>query len=242
MNILAIGAHPDDVETMCAGTLAKYAAQGHKVFIATATNGNIGSARISSMEEIARVRAAEAAKSAAIIGAEYICLDYDDEMFFEINRETRLKFINLVRYCKADVIFTHSLHDYNPDHMLTSKIVNDIAVMIPIAWLKTECEPYDVVPSIWMFEPVNSMGFVPTDYVDITDFYETKMKMLSCMESQKAWMADNYSQLAGDEDRFFDTIRITSEFRGMQAGCKYAEGFVRALDGLRTRLTERVLP
>ena len=53
MNILAVGAHPDDVETMCAGTLAKYAAQGHKVFIATATNGNIGSAH-HTMEEIAR--------------------------------------------------------------------------------------------------------------------------------------------------------------------------------------------
>lgn len=242
MNILAIGAHPDDVETMCAGTLAKYASKGHKVFIATATSGNIGSARIPTMEEIARVRKEEAAKSAAIIGAEYICLDYDDEMFFEINYETRLKFINLVRYCKADVIFTHSLHDYNPDHMLTSKIVNDIAVMIPIKHLKTEYEPYNVIPSIWMFETANSMGFVPTDYVDITDFYETKMKMLNCMESQKAWMADNYAQLAGDEDRFFDTIRITSEFRGMQAGCKYAEGFVRAMDAYRTRMTERVLP
>ena len=92
MNILAVGAHPDDVETMCAGTLAKYAAQGHKVFIATATNGNIGSAR-HTMEQIGRIRKQEAANSAAIIGAEYICLDYDDEMFFEIDRETRLKFI-----------------------------------------------------------------------------------------------------------------------------------------------------
>ena len=238
MNILAVGAHPDDVETMCAGTLAKYAAQGHKVFIATATNGNIGSAH-HTMEEIGRIRKEEARKSAAIIGAEYICLDYDDEMFFEIDRETRLKFINLVRHCKADVIFTHSPHDYNPDHMLTSKIINDIAVMIPIAHLKTEEPPYNVVPSIWYFETANSMGFVPTDYVDITDFYETKMKMLGCMESQKQWMADNYSQ---DVDRFFDTIRITSEFRGMQAGCQYAEGFVRALDGYRTRFTERVLP
>ena len=96
--------------------------------------------------------------------------------------------------------------------------------------------------SIWYFEPANSMGFVPTDYVDITDFYETKMKMLGCMESQKQWMVDNYKQLGGDTERFFDTIRITSEFRGMQAGCKYAEGFIRALDGYRTRLTERVLP
>lgn len=240
MNILAVGAHPDDVETMCAGTLAKYASQGHKVFIATATNGNIGSSTLSK-EEIGRVRKQEAANSAAIIGAEYICLDYDDELFYE-TLDVRMAFINLVRHCKADVIFTHNPHDYNPDHMLTSKIINDIAVMIPIAKLETEEEPYDVIPSIWYFEPANSMGFVPTDYVDITDFYETKMKMLGCMESQKQWMVDNYASLNGDLDRFFDTIRITSEFRGMQAGCKYAEGFVRALDGYRTRLTERVLP
>lgn len=240
MNILAIGAHPDDVETMCAGTLAKYASQGHKVFIATATSGNIGSA-VHSMEEIARIRKQEAANSAALIGAEYICLDYDDEMFFE-TKEVRLKFINLVRHCKADVIFTHSLHDYNPDHMLTAKIICDIAVMIPIAHLKTEEEPYDVIPSIWHWEPVNGMGFQPTDYVDITDFYETKMKMLGCMESQKAWMSANYASLRDDEERFFDTIRILSEFRGMQSGVKYAEGFVRSLDGMRTRFTERVLP
>ena len=240
MNILAIGAHPDDVETMCAGTLAKYASQGHKVYIATATSGNIGSAK-HSMEEIARIRKEESRRSAAIIGAEYICLDYDDEMFFE-SKEARMAFLNLVRYCKADVILTHNPEDYNPDHELTSKIVNDIAVMTSIAHLKTEAEPYNVVPSIWYFEPSCSMRFIPIDYVDITDFYEIKMKMLNCMESQKAWMADCYATLNGDEDRFFDTIRITSEFRGMQAGCKYAEGFVRALDGMRTRFTERVLP
>ena len=76
----------------------------------------------------------------------------------------------------------------------------------------------------------------------IFNYLQIKMKMLGCMESQKAWMAANYAVLRDDEERFFDTIRITSEFRGMQAGCKYAEGFVRALDGYRTRMTERVLP
>jgi len=240
MNILAIGAHPDDVETSCGGTLAKYAKLGHKVFTATTTNGNIGSATLP-MDEIARIRKEEARRAAAIIGAEYICLDYDDEMFYE-TKEVRLAFINLVRHCKADVIFTHYPEDYNPDHELTSKIINDIAVMIPIAHLKTEEEPYDVIPSIWYYEPDCGMNFQPTDYVDITDFYETKMKMLGCMESQKAWMADNYASMRLDDNRFFDTIRIFSEFRGMQAGCKYAEGFVRALDGMRTRFTERVLP
>ncbi|MBQ7224838.1 MAG: PIG-L family deacetylase [Clostridia bacterium] len=73
MNILAIGAHPDDIENSCGGTLAKYAKLGHKVFTATATNGNVGSSTLS-MEEIARVRKEEARRAAAHIGAEYIWL------------------------------------------------------------------------------------------------------------------------------------------------------------------------
>ena len=146
MNILAIGAHPDDVETCCGGTLAKYAKLGHKVFTATATNGNIGSATLP-MDEIAKIRKEEARRAAAHIGAEYICLDYDDEMFYE-DKQARINFINLVRYCKADVILTHSPHDYNPDHMLTSKIINDIAVMIPIAKIQTKAQPYDKIPII----------------------------------------------------------------------------------------------
>ena len=143
MNILAIGAHPDDVELCCGGTLAKYAKQGHKVFTATATNGNVGSATLSK-EEIAKIRKEEARRAAAHIGAEYICLDYDDEMFFE-DKQARINFINLVRYCKADVIITHNPHDYNPDHELTSKIVRDIAVMIPIAKIETKAKPYDKI-------------------------------------------------------------------------------------------------
>lgn len=238
MNILAIGAHPDDVEHNCAGTMAKFAKQGHKVFIATATSGNIGSAT-HSMEEIARIRKEEARKSAALIGAEYICLDYDDEMFFE-SKEARLRFIDLVRYCKADVILTHNETDYNPDHELTSKIINDIAVMIPIAHLKTPNPPYDAIPKIFYFEPARGLGFVPEIFVDITEEFETKKAMLRCHESQFAWMHDNYS---GTEDAgdLISHIEIMGRFRGMQSGVKYAEGFRRANDAFR-QSTDRVLP
>ncbi|MDO4940030.1 MAG: PIG-L deacetylase family protein [Lachnospiraceae bacterium] len=241
MNVLAFGAHPDDIEVRRAGTLAKYSKYGHKVFIVTSTNGNIGSATLPK-DEIAEIRKAEAAKSAALIGAEYICLDYDDEMFFEEPRKTRLEFINIVRYCKADVIFSMNPADSNPDHVLTSRIVDDIAVMIPIAKLKTEYPPYDVIPSIWHMEPSCSYRFIPTDYVDITDTFEIKKQMLGCMESQRAWMAANYASLRDNDEKFFDNMRITAEFRGMQAQCKYAEAFSRAYDGMRTRMTERVLP
>ncbi len=238
MNILAIGAHPDDVEESCGGTLAKYAKLGHKVFTATATNGNVGSATLS-MEEIAKVRKEEAKRAASHIGAEYICLDYDDEMFFE-DKKARLDFINLVRYCKADIILTHYPKDYNPDHELTSKIVNDIAVMIPIEKIKTKAKPYDKIPMIAYFEPVHGLGFVPTDYVDITDVFDIKKKMCYEHQSQISWMQDNYKDAVGDKD-FFDGIEISGRFWGQQCGVKYAEGFVMAKNAFRV-LPRRILP
>lgn len=238
MNILAIGAHPDDVETSCGGTLAKYAAQGHKVFTATATNGNVGSATLS-MDEIARIRKEEARKAAALIGAEYVCLDYDDEMFFE-DRNARLAFIDLVRYCKADIILTHNPEDYNPDHELTSKIINDIAVMIPVAKIQTRNKPYEKIPTIAYFEPVNGLGFVPTEYVDITDYFEKKLEMCYAHQSQISWMSDNYKDSLGDKN-FFDQYTIIAKYRGLQCGVEYAEGFRMANDAFRV-VPYRVLP
>lgn len=238
MNILAIGAHPDDVETFCGGTLAKYAKQGHKIFTATATNGNVGSATLS-MEEIAKIRKEEARKAAAVIGAEYICLDYDDEMLFE-DRATRLAFIDLVRYCKADVILTHNPQDYNPDHELTSKIVRDIAVMIPVAKIETRNKPCDTIPTIAYFESELGLGFIPTEYVDITDVIEIKKEMCAQHKSQVAWMQDNYKDIMGDKD-FTDDCLLMSRFRGMQCGVEFAEGFRMANDAYRTH-PYRVLP
>ena len=239
MNILAIGAHPDDVEINCGGTLAKYASMGHKVFTATATNGNVGSSTLP-MEEIARIRKEEARKAAAVIGAEYICLDYDDEMFFE-DREARLKFIDLVRYCQADVILTHNPKDYNPDHELTSKIITDIPVMIPVAKIKTPNKPCDKIPVIAYFEPVHGIGFLPTEYVDITEEIEIKREMCAQHQSQIARMSDNYKDAIGEDQNFFDGVDIMAKFRGMQCGVKYAEGFRMAYDAFRV-LPRRILP
>ncbi len=238
MNILAIGAHPDDVENSCGGTLAKYAKLGHKVFTATATNGNIGSATLP-MDEIAAIRKEEARRAAAHIGAEYICLDYDDEMFYE-DKNARLAFIDLVRYCKADVILTHNPHDYNPDHELTSKIVNDIAVMIPIAKLQTKNKPYDKIPIIAYFETVHGLGFNPTEYVDISDFIEVKKAMCHEHQSQISWMQDNYKDTLAGKD-FFEGAEVMARFRGIQCGVQYAEGFRMANDAFRV-VPYRVLP
>ena len=238
MNILAIGAHPDDIEESCGGTLAKYAKLGHKVFTATTTNGNVGSATLSK-EEIAKIRKEEARKAAAHIGAEYICLDYDDEMFFE-DKAARLAIIDLIRYCQADVILTHNPRDYNPDHELTSKIVNDVAVMIPVAKIETRNKPVDKIPYLFYFEPVHGVGFDPTEYVDISDVMETKRAMCYEHKSQVQWMQDNYKDAIGDKD-FFEGMMTMAKFRGHQCGVEYAEAFRMAYNAFRIP-TRRLLP
>jgi LmbE family N-acetylglucosaminyl deacetylase len=95
MNVLAIGAHPDDIELQCAGTLALYAKSGHRVFMAVATNGNVGSPT-HSREAIAAIRRKEQEASCALIGATLIWMDFDDEWLFN-DRPTRARFIDAIR-------------------------------------------------------------------------------------------------------------------------------------------------
>ncbi len=87
MNVLFVGAHPDDIEIFCGGTAALYAKQGHQVFFCVSTNGNVGSTTLPP-KEIAAIRHKEAADGAAVIGAKLIWLDFDDEFLFD-TRESR---------------------------------------------------------------------------------------------------------------------------------------------------------
>jgi LmbE family N-acetylglucosaminyl deacetylase len=84
MKILAIGAHPDDVEIFCGGTIAKYAAKGHEIVMVSVTNGEIGSKELS-CEEIIKIRRKEGEAAAKVIGAEYVWMGYRDQQFMITN-------------------------------------------------------------------------------------------------------------------------------------------------------------
>ena len=96
MRVMAFGPHPDDIELLCAGTLAKYRAAGHEVAMAVVTSGNVGSPTLS-RSEIAAAREREARASAAVIGAEFFWLGYDDEFLYdtlEVRRQEKLLQLN----------------------------------------------------------------------------------------------------------------------------------------------------
>ncbi len=221
MRVMAFGAHPDDVEILCAGTLAKYAKQGHAVAIAIATNGDVGSPTLP-MEEIAAIREQEARKAAAMINAEFHWLGYHDEFLYD-SPDVRRHFIDVIRQFQPDIILCPDKdNDYHPDHQRTGQFVWDTHVMTPVPNIVTQHPPCKKIHEIWFYDTIAGINFTPEIYVDITDTWETKMAMLACHVSQADWLMAQYGILPSYH------AETQSRFRGYQAGCTFAEAFRKA--------------
>jgi N-acetylglucosamine malate deacetylase 1 len=218
MNILAIGAHPDDIEFLCAGTLLKYRAQGHKIFIALTTSGNQGSNEYDRREQIAAIREAEQLEAAKICGAEVRFLRYDDELLLD-SLESRRAVINAMRWANPDVIFTNPPWDPSPDHGETGKVVSKLMLSLPGRNIPADEPPVAKKVSLFYWDTSAGIDFQPEAYVDIGEFLPKKLEAISKHKSQVAWMA-NYT-----DDNFQEYCTAMARMRGIQAACRYAEGF-----------------
>lgn len=219
MNILAIGAHPDDIECSSAGTLALYAQAGHKVFMAVATNGNVGSPTLS-RPEIAAVRKAEQQKSCDLIDAEMIWMDFDDEWLMN-DRPTRARFIDAIRQADPDVMFIHALNDYHPDHRIAGQVAEDARIPASVRLVETALPAISKIPHMFYVDNVAGVDFQPEAYVDTTSVIEIKKQMLLCHDSQDSWMRAVY----GNDTSIADLMLDNSRARGLAAGVAHAEGF-----------------
>jgi len=220
LRIMAFGAHPDDIEFLCAGTLAKCAQAGHAVAIAISTNGEVGSPTLSK-GEIAAVREVEARASAQIIEASFFWMGYPDEFLFN-SPQVRLHYIDTIRQFRPDIILCPDKEaDYHPDHTTTGQIIWDTHVMVTVPNIVTQASPCEKIPEIIYFDTVAGINFLPEFYVDITRQWETKAAMIACHQSQEAWLVAQYSISC------VEFGQTQSRLRGFQAGCRYAEGFRR---------------
>lgn len=227
LRILAIHAHPDDVEFQCAGTLALLKKLGCHITIATMTPGDCGSAELPA-EEIARVRREEARRSAELLGAEYFCLEFRD-LCIDVDTPSRRRVVEAVRRVRPHIIFTAPPVDYMSDHEFTSRLVRDAAFIAPIKNYQTHqwdpAPPTDGIPYLYYVDPVEGTDIfgepiVPHFYVDITETFQLKRQMLACHESQRAWLLKQHGI-----DEYLNKLEEWSRRRGQEAGVSYAEGF-----------------
>jgi LmbE family N-acetylglucosaminyl deacetylase len=222
--VLAVGAHPDDVEILCAGTLALLHAKGWNIECTTMTPGDCGSAT-RNRADISAIRKKEAASSAALLNGNYRCLECDD-IFIVYDRPTLLKVITLVRQVKPEMVFTMSPEDYMIDHEVTSALVRTACFSAGMKNIDTDgIEPIPSIPHLYYVDPMegkNALGSVirPTTVVDISSTMGRKEQMFLCHESQLSWLTTHHGI-----DDYVESMRTLSTRRGKMIGVRYAEGF-----------------
>jgi N-acetylglucosamine malate deacetylase 1 len=227
LKILAIHAHPDDIELQCAGTLIRLKQKGCSISLATMTPGDCGSAELSP-EEIAEVRRMEAVRSAELIGADYTCLEFRDLSIVHDN-DSRRRVTEVIRKSRPDIVITAPPVDYMSDHEMTSRLVRDACFNASCPNYVTHqwdpARPTAKIPHLYYVDAIQGIDYsghpLSTDFiVDVTATFEQKLKMLACHESQRAWLRRQHGL-----DEYLDGCRRWSAERGKEIGVQYGEAF-----------------
>ncbi len=227
VTVLALFAHPDDAEFLCAGTLALLTDRGARMHIATMTAGDCGSTLLPPAK-ISRLRRREAIRAAGLIDADYSCLEEKDLLVF-YDRRTLGKVMELVRKVKPELVFTHSPTDYMVDHEMTSRLCQTACFGAVAPNFRTgarrPAKALRRVPHLYYAQPFGGKDILgqeirPSLCVDVTGTIERKEKMLACHESQRAWL--NAQQAIADP---LVLMRALAKRTGELAGLSSAEGF-----------------
>lgn len=228
MNIVSIGAHQDDIELNCLGTLVKYQQQGapgaHTFTNVVISNGDKGAQYDprTPYAEIARIRESEATAVANGLGGRYVCMGQSDEYIRDTD-EARNWVIDALREAKADLVFAPPPVDYNTDHMVTSQIAFHAVMLAAVKTIFTAHDPLPKTPPLYYMDAITGLEWQPTHYVDITGVFERKCELIRLHKSQMANM-----QTSGGWD-LVKYSQVVGAFRGIQCGVEYAEGFKPAL-------------
>lgn len=175
VDVLAIGAHPDDVEMICGGTIAKMVDRGYRVAIVDMTRGELGTR--GTPEE----RAREAEAAARVLGVvERINLGLPDTRVSN-DEEARVLVVEQIRRLRPKLVMSHYWDDLHPDHSATGHIVADTMYPAGFANFPARGEPYR--PNEYLFFMAH-FGFEPSFIVDIADYHERKLESVKCYRSQ----------------------------------------------------------
>jgi N-acetylglucosamine malate deacetylase 1 len=229
MTVLAISAHPDDIEFTMAGTLLLLKKAGCDIHLINIANGCDGSLTLPPAA-IAAVRWQEAQASARIMGAVlHECLVDDLEIFY--TQELIRRVTAVVRTVKPDMVLTLSLEDYMEDHMNAARLAVTATFLRGVPNYRSVPDAEAVLEDAMVYHgtPISLTDMmrrpiVPEIYVDISSVIEEKQRMLACHESQKGWL-----DATQGFDSYLKTMREMSEKLGAMSGqgFRYAEGWRR---------------
>lgn len=221
LDILAFGAHPDDVELGCSGTIAKEVSLGKKVGIIDLTRGELGTR--GSVE----IRNSESAKASEILGVSVReNLDMRDGFF--INDEThQLKIIQMLRKYRPKIVLCNAITDRHIDHGKGSKLVSDACFLSGLVKIETELngEKQQAWRPKVVYHYIQWQNIEPDFVVDISGFLDKKMESVLAYGSQFYDPNSKEPVTPITSKTFLDSVKYRAEDLGRIVGVAYAEGF-----------------
>ena len=174
--VVAVVAHPDDAELLCAGTLARAKRDGAEIAICVLCSGDKGQAT-GMHSNLKGVRRREMARSAKLVGAKLFTGDTPDGTLQD-DGATRLKLVGIYRQFKPTLVLAHSAEDYHPDHRAASALAEAASWFSASRGHKTATVAMESSPALWWMDTLNMSGFEPGFFVDISDYVGLKVNML----------------------------------------------------------------
>jgi bacillithiol biosynthesis deacetylase BshB1 len=216
LDVIAFGAHPDDIELFVGGTLAKLGDLGYRTGVVDMVRGELGT------RGSARLRAKEAQASTKVLGLRVRDnLKLTDGQLFD-NHAARLRVIKVLRKYQPDLVFTHYWDDKHPDHVQASRIVTGACYLSGLAKIRTGQEHFRPKKICYFTLPAYVL---PSFVVDISTHFETKMKALRCFRSQlhDARSKEPATYLSAPE--FLPAVEGQHQYYGTLIQARYGEAF-----------------
>ncbi|MBJ6369578.1 bacillithiol biosynthesis deacetylase BshB1 [Snuella sedimenti] len=223
LDILAIGAHPDDVELGCGATLAKEVSKGKRVGIIDLTRGELGT------RGTAETRKAESEAAAKLLGVAFrINMDFADG-FFANDKKHQLELIKMIRKYQPDVVVCNAINDRHIDHGKGSKLVSDACFLSGLIKIETQLEGVSELQSAWrpkyVYHYIQWKNLKPDFVVDVSEFIDTKMAAVLAYKTQFYNEASKEPETPISTKNFTDSVKYRARDLGRLVGVEYAEGF-----------------
>lgn len=221
LDILAFGAHPDDVELGCGGTIAKEIANGKKVGIIDLTKGELGTRGTA---ETRKIEAAEAAKILGVAVREN--LGFADG-FFSNNKQHQLEIIKVLRKYQPEIVICNAVSDRHIDHPKGSQLVSDSCFLSGLIKIETKVEAEQQNP--WkpkqVFHYIQWKNLEPDIVVDISNVIQTKIDAVMAYKTQFYTANSKEPETPISTKNFTDSVAYRARDLGRLVGVEYAEGF-----------------
>jgi N-acetylglucosamine malate deacetylase 1 len=217
LDILAFGAHPDDIELACSGTIIKHLKNGLKIGIIDLTRGELGT------RGTVETRNQETINSTKVLGVQLReNMDFKDG-FFENNEENKIELIKKIREYRPEIVLTNAPTDRHPDHGRSSELTIDACFLSGLEKIETG---QDVWRPKHIYHYIQFNTILPDFVVDITEEMDKKLESVLCYKTQFYNPESKESETIISSEDFLESVKYRARDLGRQSDCKYAEGFV----------------